>query len=114
MAAVRVVPAALPHLPAFSGVTSLKYCVNSGRVSSLTLPSHLSFPKTGNACPAAPDGTTKRAAATTAATAPPVRRVRCIAPSPPQLADANGDRVLSYALDRQTKRNTAHEAVSSA
>ncbi len=75
--------AALPHLPAFSGVTSLKYCVNSGRVSSLTLPSHLSFPNTGNACPAAPDGTTKSATATMATTAPPVRRVRCIAPSPP-------------------------------
>ena len=42
--AVRVVPAALPHLPAFSGVISLKYCVNSGFVSSLTPPSHLSLP----------------------------------------------------------------------
>ena len=44
MAAVRVVPAALPHLPAFSGVTWLKYWVNRGRVNSLTLPSHLSSP----------------------------------------------------------------------
>src|SRR6476659_10052264 len=101
MAAVRVVPAALPHLPAFSGVTWLKYCVNSGRVSSLTLPSHLSFPSTGNACPAAPDGTTRRAAATTAATAPPVRRVRCISPSPPPLVDGNRRPRLSYALDRR-------------
>ena len=45
MAAVRVVPAALPHLPAFSGVTWLKYCVNSGRVSSLTLPEPLVLPE---------------------------------------------------------------------
>ena len=43
IAAVRVVPAATPHLPPFSGVTWLKYCVNSGRVNSLMLPSHLSL-----------------------------------------------------------------------
>src|SRR3954453_23447653 len=69
IAAVRVVPAALPHLPAFSGVTSLKYWGNSGCVKSLTLPSHLSFPQIGNAGPDCAAATPPVVAAPSAATA---------------------------------------------
>src|SRR3954465_1307607 len=96
--AVRVVPAALPHLPAFSGVTSSNHCVNEGRVSSLTLPSHLSLPYSGN-CASASAVTSEvatTAAATTASvarrmTTPPATRVRYIA-SPPDSHDALSDK----------------------
>src|SRR3954464_5557192 len=93
IAAVRVVPAALPHLPAFSGVTSLNHCVNEGRVKSLTLPSHLSLPysgKPGADC-ASPSPGPREVAPSAAATptslarrmtALPAVRVRYIA-SPP-------------------------------
>src|SRR3954466_15084404 len=98
IAAVRVVPAALPHLPAFSGVTSLNHCVNDGRVKSLTLPSHLSLPYSGNCASASagPSAGATSAAATTASlarrmTALPAVRVRYIA-SPP-------DRVMPSALE---------------
>src|SRR4051812_7681391 len=64
IAAVRVVPAALPHLPAFSGMTWLKYCANSGWVYSFAAPRNLSLPRSGNPVWACAD-----AAPTSAATA---------------------------------------------
>src|SRR3954447_22621717 len=107
IAAVRVVPAALPHFPAFSGVTSLNHCVNEGRVNSLTLPSHLSLPysgKPGSDCASA-SGVASAAPARAAITTHPAMPVRYTA-SPPDWVTEPSDTMLGH----QTKANTRCQA----